>query len=73
VRQLAECGIGEAEREALAFALLAWWHALGHQGNLPSVTGARGGAVLGLCALPQAGRCKRTLRGAPRRRWGIWS
>jgi anhydro-N-acetylmuramic acid kinase len=72
VRQLAEFGIGEAEREALAFALLAWWHVLGHQGNLPSVTGASGGAVLGLCAHPQAGRCKRTLRGAPRRRWGFW-
>ena len=73
VRPLAEFGIGEAEREALAFALLAWWHALGHQGNLPSVTGASGGAVLGLCARPQAGRCNRTLRGAPRRRWGFWA
>jgi anhydro-N-acetylmuramic acid kinase len=73
VRPLAEFGIGEAEREALAFALLAWWHALGHQGNLPSVTGASGGAVLGLCARPQSGRCKRTLRGAPRRRWGFWA
>ena len=72
VRQLAEFGIGEAEREALAFALLAWWHVLEHQGNLPSVTGASGGAVLGLSAHPQSGRCKRTLRGAPRRRWGFW-
>ena len=38
-----------------------------------AITGASGGAVLGLCARPQAGRCKRTLRGAPRRRWGFWA
>ena len=54
VRPLAELGIAEAEREALAFALLAWWHVRGHRGNAPSVTGARKAAVLGLCARPQA-------------------
>jgi anhydro-N-acetylmuramic acid kinase len=53
VRPLAERGIGEAEREALAFALLAWWHARGHRGNAPAVTGARQAAVLGLYARPQ--------------------
>ncbi len=53
VRPLKERGIGDAEREALAFALLAWWHVRGHHGNLPSVTGARKTAVLGLCATPQ--------------------
>lgn len=52
VRRLSELGIGEAEREALAFALLAWWHQCGHPGSLPSVTGARASAVLGVCAYP---------------------
>ena len=52
VRPLSELGIGDLEREALAFALLAWWHALGHPGSFPSVTGARSSAVLGLCASP---------------------
>jgi len=55
VRPLAELGIGDCEREALAFALLAWWHALGHPGSRPSVTGARQASVLGVCAKPQAG------------------
>ena len=54
VRPLAELGIGDCEREALAFALLAWWHALGHPGSRPSVTGARQASVLGVCAKPQA-------------------
>jgi anhydro-N-acetylmuramic acid kinase len=52
VRPLSELGIGDLEREALAFALLAWWHALGHPGSFPSVTGARSSAVLGVCASP---------------------
>ena len=53
VRPLTELGIGDAEREALAFALLAWWHARGHRGSLPSVTGARSSAVLGVLARHQ--------------------
>jgi anhydro-N-acetylmuramic acid kinase len=52
VRPLAELGIGESDREALAFALLAWWHAKGYPGNLPSVTGASRRAVLGVCVNP---------------------
>ena len=52
VRPLAALGIGDSDREALAFALLAWWHALGHPGNLPSVTGASRPAVLGVCVNP---------------------
>lgn len=72
VRPLAELGIGDAEREALAFALLAWWHTRGYPGSLPSVTGARRAAVLGVCAEPQAGRCNRSRRGAPRKRWLPW-
>jgi anhydro-N-acetylmuramic acid kinase len=52
VRPLHELGIADAQREALAFALLAWWHRRGHPGSLPSVTGAPRAAVLGLCAEP---------------------
>ena len=59
LRPLAELGIGDAEREALAFALLAWWHVRGYRGSLPSVTGARRAAVLGLLAKPQHARPQR--------------
>jgi anhydro-N-acetylmuramic acid kinase len=52
VRPLAELGIGDMEREALAFALLAWWQVRNHPGSLPSVTGASGPAVLGVRANP---------------------
>ena len=55
VRPLEDLGIGNAEREALAFALLAWWHRLGHPGSMPAVTGASGASVLGICA-PTPGR-----------------
>jgi len=65
LRPLAELGIADSDREALAFALLAWWHQLGVCGSLPSVTGARQAAVLGVLARPgqlpprSAGRCSR--------------
>ena len=52
LRPLAELGIGDSDREALAFALLAWWHQRGVSGSLPSVTGAAKPAVLGVCARP---------------------
>ena len=52
VRPLAELGIGDSDREALAFALLAWWHQQGVSGSLPSVTWAERPAVLGVCARP---------------------
>jgi anhydro-N-acetylmuramic acid kinase len=52
VRSLASCGIADDQREALAFALLAWWRWRGHPGSLPSVTGARRAAVLGVIASP---------------------
>ncbi|WP_255088923.1 MULTISPECIES: anhydro-N-acetylmuramic acid kinase [unclassified Synechococcus] len=54
VRPLADLGIGETDREALAFALLAWWHQRRHPGSLPSVTGASWPAVLGVRADPTA-------------------
>jgi anhydro-N-acetylmuramic acid kinase len=52
LRPLADLGIGDSDREALAFALLAWWHQLGLSSSLPSVTGAARAAVLGVCAQP---------------------
>ncbi|MGA0022294.1 MAG: anhydro-N-acetylmuramic acid kinase, partial [Vulcanococcus sp.] len=52
LRPLAELGIGDSDREALAFALLAWWHHRGVSGSLPSVTGAPRPAVLGVSARP---------------------
>ena len=52
VRPLEELGIGGSEREALAFALLAWWCHRRHPGSLASVTGARRSAVLGVIAHP---------------------
>jgi anhydro-N-acetylmuramic acid kinase len=52
VRSLAELGIDEAQREALAFALLAWWHLLGQPGSAPTVTGASRPSLLGVCAKP---------------------
>ncbi len=52
VRSLSTLGIADDQREALAFALLAWWRWRGHPGSLPSVTGARRAAVLGVLAVP---------------------
>ncbi|MCX5948398.1 MAG: anhydro-N-acetylmuramic acid kinase [Cyanobacteria bacterium] len=50
VRPLAEVGIADDQREALAFALLAWWHHRRHPGSLPSVTGAPRPSLLGVRA-----------------------
>ncbi|MCT0208356.1 anhydro-N-acetylmuramic acid kinase [Synechococcus sp. CS-1332] len=52
VQGLTGHGIADDQREALAFALLAWWRWRGHPGSLPSVTGARRAAVLGVMAVP---------------------
>ncbi|MFN5695824.1 MAG: anhydro-N-acetylmuramic acid kinase, partial [Cyanobacteriota bacterium] len=60
VRPLESLGIGDQQREALAFALLAWWHHHNHPGSLPSVTGAGNPAVLGVCARPQSQRISRS-------------
>ena len=40
-------GVPMEAREALVFALLAWWHHRGHPGNAPAVTGASRETVLG--------------------------
>ena len=47
VRDSRELGIGPTEKEALAFAVLAWAHVRGIPANVPSVTGASGPRVLG--------------------------
>ncbi|SBO44763.1 anhydro-N-acetylmuramic acid kinase [Cyanobium sp. NIES-981] len=52
VRPLADLGIADSDREALGFALLAWWHHCGQPGNAASVTGARAATVLGMRADP---------------------
>ncbi len=52
VRPMTELGVEPAQREALGFALLAWWHHHRHPGSLPSVTGAARSAVLGVRATP---------------------
>ncbi len=52
VRPLAELGIADLEREALAFALLAWWQLLGIPAGQPAVTGARRAGTLGMLIQP---------------------
>ena len=47
-----ELGLPSEAREALAFALLAWWHLLGIPGNAPAITGSQRSAVLGVIAKP---------------------
>jgi anhydro-N-acetylmuramic acid kinase len=54
VRPMVELGIGDLQREALAFALLAWWQWRNHPGSAISVTGAASAAVLGLRVDPAA-------------------
>jgi anhydro-N-acetylmuramic acid kinase len=49
VSSSAALGIAPEHVEALGFAWLAREHVLGNCGNLPAVTGARGGRVLGAC------------------------
>ncbi len=48
-----EMGIAIEGREALAFALLAWWHSLKYPGNSPAITGAKRPAVLGVRVEPK--------------------
>ena len=47
VRPSEQLGVDPDSREAVAFAVLAWAHARGIHANVPSVTGATGGRVLG--------------------------
>ncbi len=52
IRKIEEEGIPSQAKEALAFALLAWWNHLNHPGNSPSITGASKQAILGRRANP---------------------
>ena len=52
LRPIDEFGIPAEAKEALAFALLGHASLMGRAGNLPRVTGARQGAVLGKFAWP---------------------
>ena len=52
VRRIDEFGIPSDAKEALAFALLGHASLMGRAGNLPTVTGARHGAVLGKFTWP---------------------
>ncbi|BEV36838.1 anhydro-N-acetylmuramic acid kinase [Synechococcus sp. M16CYN] len=47
-----DIGIPVEAREALVFALLAWWHQRQHPANVPSITGASQEAVLGVMVNP---------------------
>ncbi|MGB7059720.1 MAG: anhydro-N-acetylmuramic acid kinase, partial [Geitlerinemataceae cyanobacterium] len=42
-----EAGLNSQFKEAIAFAVLAYWRTLGIPGNLPSVTGAKQSILLG--------------------------
>ena len=47
-----ELGLPVEAREALVFALLAWWHQRQYPANAPSITGAKREAVLGVMVHP---------------------
>ncbi len=47
-----EYGIPIESREALSFALLAWWHLREHFGNSPVITGAIRAGILGIKVNP---------------------
>ena len=49
VDSTASLGVAPAQVEGLAFAWLAYRHVHAENGNLPHVTGARGGRILGAC------------------------
>ncbi len=53
VISIEDFGIPKEAREALAFALLAWWHVHRYPGNSPQVTGARKPLVLGTRVNPE--------------------
>lgn len=47
-----EVGLNPDFKEAIAFAILAYWRQLGIPGNLPAVTGAKKELLLGEVHLP---------------------
>lgn len=52
MRHSDELNIPSQSREAMVFAVLAWWHQLQYPGNAPAVTGANHDAVLGVRVNP---------------------
>jgi anhydro-N-acetylmuramic acid kinase len=52
LRRSDELHLPSQSREAMVFALLAWWHHLGYPGNAPAITGAQHEAVLGVRVNP---------------------
>ena len=52
LRSSDELRLPSQSREAMVFALLAWWHQLGYPGNAPAITGAEHEAVLGVRVNP---------------------
>lgn len=52
LRSSDELRLPSQSREAMVFALLAWWHHLGYPGNAPAITGAEHEAVLGVRVNP---------------------
>ncbi len=52
VRSSDALALPATSREAIVFALLAWWHQRRHPGNAPAVTGAQRAVVLGQRAEP---------------------
>lgn len=53
-----EVGVSADYKEAIAFAVLAYWRDLGVTGNLPEVTGAVSPVLLGEVHLPQSPKVK---------------
>ncbi|TVQ09879.1 MAG: anhydro-N-acetylmuramic acid kinase [Leptolyngbya sp. DLM2.Bin27] len=49
-------GVAASDKEAIAFAVLGYWHCQGFAGNLPAVTGASGPVVLGHRSEPPVAR-----------------
>ena len=52
VRSSDAIGLPAEAREALVFALLAWWHHRQHPGNAPAITGAARETILGCLVRP---------------------
>ncbi|NCG15982.1 MAG: anhydro-N-acetylmuramic acid kinase [Synechococcales cyanobacterium H12SWP_bin.12] len=52
LRRSDELRLPSQSREAMVFALLAWWHHLGYPGNAPAITGAEHEAILGVRVNP---------------------
>jgi anhydro-N-acetylmuramic acid kinase len=52
VRTTDEAGVSGDFKEAIAFAVLAYWRSLGIPGNLPQVTGAAAAVPLGNVYVP---------------------